>query len=256
MKKWIARIVLTLIVLAVAAFFARNFIARQSIESGVTKITGFPLEIESVDLGIFQSHVEVHGLKMQNPPDFPEKMFVDLPVFLVDYKLGSMISGEPHINDLNLELKELVIVKNAKGESNVQRLKGVSSSETKPGEKEPPKSDKKTKFHVDTLHLKVGTVIVKDYSGATPTTRTIPVNIDRTYQNITDGTDITKLILLTALSKAGIPDLGIDLGSLNKGLENVTGKATEVLKSGTEALDKATKGIFDGVKGIGGEKKK
>ena len=71
-----------------------------------------------------------------------------------------------------------------------------------------------------------------------------------------DGTDITKLILLTALSKAGIPDLGIDLGSLNKGLENVTGKATEALKSGTEALDKATKGIFDGVKGIGGDKKK
>ena len=255
MKKWIARIVLTLIVLAVAAFFARNFIAKLSIERGVTKITGFPLEIGSVDLGIFQSHIEVHGLKMQNPADFPEKMFVDLPGFVVDYKFRSMISGEPHLNELNLELKELIVVKNAKGESNVQRLKGVASSETKPGENEPPKSDKKTKYHVDTLHLKVGTVIVKDYSGAQPTTRTVRVNIDKTYKNISDGTDITRLVLIE-VAKAGITGLGIDMGDLTKNLGSVTDAAGTALKSGTEALDKATKGIFEGIKGIGGEKKK
>src|SRR5271155_61473 len=126
MKKLLCWGVATLIVLGAILFLARNVIARKSVEYGARKITGFPLTIGSVDLQLFSSKVDVHDLKLMNPPEFTEPMFVDMPELYVDYRLRSMISGAPHINDMLINIKQLVIVKN-KTDSNVQKLKGVVS---------------------------------------------------------------------------------------------------------------------------------
>ena len=47
MKKILVRILAVLVVLVVAAFLFRNFIARKAVEVGVKQVTGFPLEISS-----------------------------------------------------------------------------------------------------------------------------------------------------------------------------------------------------------------
>src|SRR6266850_1811383 len=100
MKKLLWKILAALIVLLALLFFCRNLIARKSVEIGATKITGFPLEIGSVDVGLFSSKVDVRDLKLMNPPEFQDRMFVDMPQLYVDYRLGSMLSGAPHINDM------------------------------------------------------------------------------------------------------------------------------------------------------------
>src|SRR5271155_770711 len=100
MKKLLCWGVATLIVLGAILFLARNVIARKSVEYGAKKITGFPLTIGSVDLELFSSKVDLHDLKLMNPPDFQERMFVDMPQLFVDYRLGTMISGTPHINNM------------------------------------------------------------------------------------------------------------------------------------------------------------
>jgi hypothetical protein len=234
MKKlflWIAGI---LVILVVALFLSLNFIARLSVQYGATKMTGFPLEIGSVSLGLFSSKVDVHNLKLMNPPEFPEKMFVDMPELYVDYRFGSMISGAPHVNDMLINIKQLVIVKNNKGDSNAMKLKGVVS----------PPGSKSTKYAVDKLRIHVGTVTIKDFSRAKPTERNVSLNVDATYNNITDSTDITRLVLLTVMSQVHLPDIGIKTEDLQKGLTNVTNAAGEALKGATDA----TKGLFDTLK--------
>ena len=235
MKKLLWKILAVLIILLVILFLARNVIARKSVEYGAKKITGFPLEIGSVDLELFSSKVDVHDLKLMNPPEFPEKMFVDMPQLYVDYRLGSMISGVPHVNDMLINIKQLVIVKNNKGDSNAMKLKGVVS---------PPGSASSTKYSVDKLRIHVGTVTIKDFSHAKPTERNVTLNVDATYNNITDSTDITRLVLLTVMSQVHLPDIGIKTEDLKKGLDNVTNAAGEALKGATEA----TKGLFDSIK--------
>jgi hypothetical protein len=236
MKKLLWKILAVLIILLVILFLARNFIARKSVEIGAKKITGFPLEIGSVDLGLFSSKVDVHDLKLMNPPEFPEKMFVDMPQLYVDYRLGSMISGAPHINDMLINIKQLVIVKNNQGESNAQKLKGVVSSGGG--------SSKSTKYAVDKLRIHIGSVTIKDFSHPKMTERNITLNVDATYNNITDSTDITRLVLLTVMSQVHLPDIGIKTEDLKKGLGNVTNAAGEALKGAAEA----TKGLFDTIK--------
>src|SRR2546425_12612576 len=106
MKKlllWFGGVVALLIV---AAALARNVIARKSVEVGAKRMTGFPLEIGAVDVGLLNGQLDVRDLKLMNPPEFQEKLFVDLPHFHIDYRLGSMLSGAPHINDMQININQ------------------------------------------------------------------------------------------------------------------------------------------------------
>lgn len=242
MKKlflWIAGI---LVILLVVLFLSLNLIARLSVQYGATKMTGFPLEIGSVSLGLFSSKVDVHDLKLMNPSEFQEKMFVDMPQLYVDYRLGSMLSGAPHINDMLINIKQLVIVKNTKGESNAQKLKGVVSS-----------GKSSSKYYVDTLRVHIGTVTIKDYSRPKPTERNVTLNVDATYKNISDSTDITRLVLLTVMSQVRLPDIGVNTDDLKKNLGDVGNQAGQALKGATDAIG----GLFDNLqKGSSQQKNK
>ena len=128
-----------------------------------------------------------------------------------------------------INLKQVVIVKNAKGETNIQRLKGVASSgsggkSTAPSGSSPAAKESKTRYRVDLLRVHIGTVTVKDYSRGKPSERDYKLNADATYKDITDSTDITRLVLMTMLSQAHLPDIGIKPDELKKNLgEGVKG---------------------------------
>jgi hypothetical protein len=249
MKKFLLWLGLGLVVLVVVAVLGRNFIARVSVEYGAKRMTGFPLEIGAVNVGLLNGKLDVDNLKLMNPPDFEEKMFVDLPQFHLDYRLGSMIAGAPHINDMLINLKQIVVVKNAKGESNLQRLNGVASSpsgtQSKPAKAEPAK---KTSYRVDQLRIHIGTVTVKDYSKGKLSERNMQLNVDATYKDITDSTDITRLVLMTMLTQVHLPDFGVNVNDLKKNLGNVTDSAGKALQGVSQDVEKATKGLFESIK--------
>jgi hypothetical protein len=238
MKKLLWKILAVLVLLLVVLFLARNIIARKSVEIGAKKITGFPLEIGSIDLGLFSGKLDVHDVKLMNPSEFQEKMFVDMPQLYVDYRLGSMFSGAPHINDMLINIKQLVVVKNEKGDSNAMKLKGVVSSG----------GSSSTKYRVDKLRIHVGTVTLKDHSRMGLGDKNYSLNIDATYYNITDSTDITRLVLLTVMSRVKLPDIGISTEDLKKNLGNVTGAAGKALENVSKTAEEAGKGLFDTIK--------
>jgi hypothetical protein len=228
---------MALVALLLILFLALNFIARKAVEVGVTKVTGFPLQIGSVNVGLWNGQLDVRDLRLMNPADFEDKMFVDMPQLYVDYQLGSMLKRAPHINDMLINIKQLVVVTNNKGESNAKKLKGIVSS-----------GDSSTKYSIDKLRIHVGTVTVKDFSRAKPSERNHALNIDVTYNNITDATDITRLVLLTVMSRVHLPDIGIKVDDLKKGLGNVTDAAGQAAKGAVDTVDKAGKGVFDSLK--------
>jgi len=241
MKNILLLIAASVIVLAAVLFSARNVIARKSVEVGVEKITGFPMTVGSVDMNVFGSKLDVRNIRLTNPSDFPDKLFIEMPQLYVDYRFGSMLAGAPHLHDLFLNLEHIVIVKNAKGESNLQRLKGVGSSGG---------SSRKSsaKYQVEQIRIHVGKVTIKDYSRAKPTERILTLNLDRTFKDISDSTDITRLVLLSIAGSIPLPDLGINTAELTKQLGSVTDSAGKVVGGAAAAAEKAGKGIFDTIK--------
>ena len=65
MKKLLWIVPAVLVLLLVVLFLSRNVIARVSVEYGAKKVTGFPLKIGSVDVGLFSGKVDVRDLKQQ-----------------------------------------------------------------------------------------------------------------------------------------------------------------------------------------------
>ncbi|MCX6909501.1 MAG: hypothetical protein NTY01_15865 [Verrucomicrobia bacterium] len=246
--KTLFRLIVVLVVLAAGLYFGRNFIAQQSVQAGVKEMTGFPLNIGSLDLALGQSRIAVRDLSLLNPPEFKEPVFVEMPELTVDYDAGSMLSGTPHLTSLVVDLKRIVIVRTKTGDSNAMKLKGALGG-----------GGGKSHYKVDTFRLKIGTVELYDYKMGNPMKKRIPLNLDETYRNFTDATDINRLVLLTVLKKAGLPNIGIDMSQLSGSLGNISNAAGEAVKSLTdtlgksgadaaETLQKTGKGLFDSFK--------
>ena len=234
MKNFFLKILLVLVVLVVVGFLARNLIARKAVEIGVAKITGFPLEIGAVNVGLFSSELEVSDLKLMNPSEFEERRFVDLPKFHLQYTLGSVLHGAPHVKEMVVNINEVVIVKNVKGQTNTNVIqdKLAPAGGTEGDMAKPSAPEKKAHYQVDVLRVHIGTVIMKDYSKGQPSEHKITLNRDITFENISESTSVSALVMKVVFGQLG--DL---TGGLIKGIGN-TG----------QTLQKTGKGLLDSIK--------
>ena len=236
MAKKIGIVLLVIVIILAILVFAKDMIIKSTLSAGVRAATGLKLQIKSMKVGLVTTLVDVKDLKLFNPPGFTDKVMVDIPEIYVDYDLGAFFKKKVHLETLRLDLKELVVVKNEKGELNLDSLKVVKETkeEKAPKEKKPKEEAEKKapEIQIDDLHLKIGKVIYKDYSkGTPPKVREFNVNIDEKYQDITDPNALVSLIVVKALAKTTIANLtNFDIGSLQDQATQALGEATEKLK--------------------------
>jgi len=136
-------------------------------------------------------------------------------------------------------IKEVVIVKNAKGQSNanvIQDKLAPSGHATETGAQPTAVPAKKTPYQVDRLRVHIGTVVMKDFSRGQPTERTIPFNRDVVFENITESTSVSALVMNVVFGQ-----LGDVAGGLIKG-------ASGFGKDAAQTLQKSGKGLFDNIR--------
>lgn len=222
LKKLLIGILAVLVILAVG----KNAIAKAALSGGVKAMTGLPLRIDRMKVGLVTSSVvQVQGLKLYNPSGFQDKVMVDLPEVLIDYDLGSLLGGKMYLKKVRIDLNELVVVRNEKGELNLDALRVVQAKKGKTAG--PPPAQKP--IQIDVLELKVGKVVYKDYSGGggKPSVQEFNVHLNERYTNITNMQVLASVILTKALMNTSIARLtNFDLGAL-------TGDASAVLKNAT-----------------------
>ena len=233
-------IVSIIFVLLVAVFFGKNLIVKTSVKAGVKAMTGLKLNIKSMNVGILNSLIGINGLQLFNPPGFVDELMVDLPEIYVDYDLGAFIKRKIHLEEVRLNLKEFSVIKNEKGELNLDSLRVVEEKKEEKVEGEEKKEKEKTKMPellIDVLELKIGKVVYKDYSkGTPPKSKEFNVNIDERYENITNPRAFISLIIVKALKNTTIARLtNFNLGALQ---ENVAGKLKETTQKVMETADK------------------
>ena len=226
------------IVMAVAALLLlRNVVVKAAVSGGVKAVTGVGVDVGSLDLGLFSSHVGVKELKVLNPRGFPERVMVSLPELYVDYDLGAIIKGTVHLEEVRVNLAELVVIKNAQGQVNINSLKPVQNSKAPPPA--PEKPGKAPKLVIDKVGLKVGRVVYKDYAQNPPTEKTFNINLNEEYAHITNPQLLGGLIISKALAKTTIAQLAnVDVGALTANVEQqLKGAATQLQGQATHLLD-------------------
>ncbi len=227
MKKILVIFLAIIIGIVLLFTIGKNLILKAAIEGGVKAATGVHLTMDKLNIDFIDTMVEIKGLKLYNPKGFPERIMCEIPEIYLDLDLPALFKGKIHIEEMTLNLKELVVIKNAEGETNINSLKPVKKSKEEAEEKPAEKKEEKAKgeapkLQIDVLNLKVGQVIYKDYSqGGEPAIKEYNVNLDDKYENITDPGALVSLILVKSLMKTQIAKLTnldmTDLKSMVKG---------------------------------------
>lgn len=195
----------------------KNVLIKNGIEAVVKKMTGLELSIGSLDIGLLSTKVNIRNMKLLNTPSFPEKVMLDIGKLFVDIELSSVFQDTIHIEDSELDLRELSLIRNKEGKLNINTLTAISKKTGKP--RHPSKKEEAThgrQISFDRISLKIGRVSYKDYAlGVTPLVKTVKINIHEVYYNIHSIDNLLIIIIVRALERSGIPQLAdIDLKSL------------------------------------------
>ena len=225
MKRFLTWLLPAILLLTVSAYLARNAIARQALEMSVKHQTGARCDVGSVDLDLLGGRLEIGTLRLMNPPGFAERPLIDLPTLRVEYDTVSMLRGRPRIRSIAINVKEVFIATSANGEQNVARL-ASTAGDSAPSHKPRP-------YRVDVLRVHVGTVLIEDDSRGRHTQRRLTLNTDATYRNISESTDLSRLVLGSVFDQVGPV-----VGGAARGLG-------EALKSGSSRVGKARKDVLD-----------
>ena len=246
MKKLGIIIGIIIVVIALLLIF-KNVLIKTAVEQGTKRTTGLELTIRDMDVGLLASKVDITDMQLLNPAGFPDKVMIDIPKFLVDVELASFFKKRAHVQTVELNLKELMVVRNKDRKLNLSALKSVSEKQKKVkkpvNQKEAEKEKKAPQVVIDTLILKIGKVVYKDYSwGKTPFTKTFTLGINEVYRDITDPKKLVNLIIVRALQRTNIAQLAnFDLGTLKADvgdtLKTVESAVTEAGKKELEDLE-------------------
>ena len=240
MKK-IGMIIAIVLAALLVLSFAKNIIAKTSVSAGVKAMTGLKLSMKSMNIGVFRTLIGIKELKLHNPPGFPDKLMVNMPEIYLDYDLGAFLKKKVHLEEIRLNLKEFTVVKNEKGELNLDSLKVVQAQKEgkKPQEQEKGKAPQ---MQIDSLELKIGKVIYKDYSrGRVPSVREFEINLNERYENISNPYTLVSLIVVKALMNTTIARLAdIDLAGLQGTISDTLASAQKIA---TEAAVKAQEAV-------------
>ena len=235
----VARIGLILAASLIALVAAKNLIISTAVTGTVKAVIGLDLRIEHLNVGLTATRFTVQGLQLLNPPEFAaDRLMVDMPELYVDYELGPLLRGQAHLTEVRLNLRELTVVKNARGDVNLNSLQAVKAGhgqEGGPAKAAPPA--KLPPLQIDQLELHVGKVVYKDYSSGTLQVREFPIDLHERFRNINNPYVLAGVIVSRSLAKTAIAQLvHFDLGSLQSELTRT------INNSLVKTVDQVTRG--------------
>ncbi len=255
MKKWLIGLAVALLVIVLA----KNLLLTAGVTKIVHAVTGLDLKIGGIDVGLINTRLGIKNLKIMNPPGFHDPVLLEMPEIYVDYDLPGFFKGKAHLEEVRLSLKELTVVRNERGEVNVNSLNVVKASkgQTTPKEQEQAKKAAPN-LEIDLLHLKIGKVVFKDYSrGGEPQVREFAINSDEQFEHIRNPYMLAGLIMSRALMRTTIANIAnLDLGALQSQLGTIlqqpVGVFNDTVIGATKSLGEATKSLESIGKGTAG----
>jgi len=222
-----------------ALISAKNAILMFVIVKEVKIITGIQLGMKSLKVGIIDATIEIKDFKIYNPPEYPDKVMIDMPEIYADFDLQDMLKGEMHLRQLKLDVAEFMVVRSSAGELNLNTLKVAREAKGKKTKDEEPKNkEEPKKVQIDLFRLKIDKVVFKDYSkDVKPDIKVFNIHIDQEFENITDPDSLARLIVVRALRNTQIANLtGFDLGVLRRQVSGILQPAQDVVnRAGTGA---------------------
>jgi hypothetical protein len=219
---------------------SHNLLIKAALGPAVRRMSGFDASLREIDVGLFSSRIELKDLRVVNPPDFIEPLMLEAPEIHAEYNLVSMMSRRREFPEVGIRIAQVVVVKNARGESNLGRL---LSGKNGAG----PEHGQASRNHFGKFDLRLARVILIDFTKMNygqPQRREITLNFHGTYHDLLD-TELKRVILLETLR--ALPTRLADATP-----EMVQNGLSAVIGTGLDATTNVVGEITGAVKGIDG----
>jgi hypothetical protein len=221
---------------------AKDAAIKTSVEKGVELVTGLKLRMRSFRVGLINTLVGIRNLRLYNPGGYKDSIMVDMPEIYVDYDLPAIFKGKIHLEEIRIDMNKFVVVKNERGQLNLDSLK-VVQDQKEGKEAEAKQKGKVPEIQIDNLELKIGKVIYKDYSGGgAPSVKEFNIGLDEKYKNITNPYTLVSLIVAKALMNTTIAGLiDFDLKGLQDTISDTLLSAQKVTAETAKEAEAAIK---------------
>jgi len=206
MKK-ILMIIAIFIMALVVVGIAKDQIIKSTITGAASRVIGAPVQVDGFHLGILRQVVRISGFRIYNPEGFSKTALLDIDKVNVAIDVKDLLKRKLHLTHAEFSLKEITLETNKDGKLNVESLElakqqPISAKERAKGKAKPAKP---IPLQIDLLKLKIGRLVMKDYSvSGVPAIKVNELNIDKTYKNITSAQQLVALILSEPMKSAGI----------------------------------------------------
>lgn len=133
--KWLFRLLVLLIVLAVAFILLLDTMAKAVAEREIKRQTGLDVTIGRLEVGLFNPKLRVENLVLYNAPEYGGAPMVNLPELHIEYNRRDLLERRWHLRLLRVNLAELHVVEGRNGRLNLtaldQHLKRVAEQDAK-----------------------------------------------------------------------------------------------------------------------------
>jgi hypothetical protein len=146
------------IVLAVMVLANREWIVKHVAEMRIQNALGMDAEIGDVSIGVLDPKVTFENFKLYNPADFGGTLFLDMSELHVEYDRAALRRHELHITLLRVDFREVDVVKNADGMTNLMSVVNTTAPRNSGGGRTVASLNGYKFTGIDVLNLSIGTV--------------------------------------------------------------------------------------------------
>jgi hypothetical protein len=216
--KWLFRLafrlLILLIVLAVAGVLLLNPIAKEITEYRIKRETGMDVKIAKLEVGILNPGVTIENLVLYNSAEFGGAPFIDLPELRVEYDRGNFFSHKNHYKLIRINLAQLYVVENKKGRTNFETLEKLFPEEGGAGATNKNSNGLRV-GRIDTLNLTLGKATFMSMSQPKQVDE-LRMNVhNQVVTNVTPDQDISS-VLLAVLIRNGMTLTGNNMSWLGR----------------------------------------
>jgi len=131
--RWLFRLLILVIVLAVAAVLLLDTSTKALMESRIRSQTGMDVTIGKVEIGLMTPTFRMEGFKLYNSAEFGGTPLIQIPEVFVEYDRDAAARQLLKIKLLRLNISEINVVQHPSGRSNLEVLqaqKGAAAGQT------------------------------------------------------------------------------------------------------------------------------
>ena len=196
--RWLFRLLILLIVLGVSLVLLKDILLKSWIESRIRSETGLEARIGGFELALLAPTLTLEDFILYNPAQFGGSPLLIIKEIHVEYDREALSHRELKITLLRVNLSEIDVVENQKGETNLQMLQALTqaNSQKKGGEQS------LDFMGIDTLNLTLGRIRFVSLKTPGPA-REIELGVKNQIQkNIKTAADLNAMILRVVVQKS------------------------------------------------------